>query len=200
MKIEGMDYNTQRESLRMPEYGRSIHLMVEHCIAIPDREMRQQCAETIVRTMELMFPALRQQTDYKQKLWDHLAIISDFRLDIDYPYPVTTAEKISQRPARMPYPKHSIPVRHYGNLVFKTLEYLKTMPAGEERDELTRLVTNQMKRDLVMYGNATPDNERIISDIAKYTDGTIQIDPEEFTFEFIVIDKKEEKPKKKKKK
>lgn len=75
------------------------------------------------------------------------------------------------------------------------------MPEGKERDELTRLVANQMKRDLVMYGNASPDNDRIISDIAKFTDGLIQIDPKKFTFEFIVIDKKpEEKTKKKKRK
>ena len=201
MNINGMDYNTQREKLRMPEYGRSIHLMVEHCIALPDRRQRQECAETIVKIMELMFPTLRQLPDYKHRLWDQLAIISNFRLDIDYPYEVTTAEKIRQRPSQLPYPKHRIPVRHYGNLVFETLEHIKSMPEGKERDELTRLVANQMKRDLVMYGNASPDNDRIISDIAKFTDGLIQIDPKKLTFEFIVIDKKpEEKTKKKKRK
>ncbi len=201
MNINGMDYNTQREKLRMPEYGRSIHLMVEHCVALPDRAQRQACAEKIVKIMELMFPALRQLPDYKHRLWDHLAIISNFRLDIDYPYEVTTADKIQRRPEPLPYPKHRIPVRHYGNLVFETLEHIKSLPEGKERDELTRLVANQMKRDLVMYGNASPDNERIISDIAKFTDGLIQIDPKKFTFEFIVIDKKpEEKAKKKKKK
>ncbi len=198
MNIEGLDYNTQREKLRMPEYGRSIHQMVEYCIGIEDRAERQLCAENIVYAMELLNPSLRHQADYKQKLWDHLAIMSDFKLDIDYPYDITTAEKIAERPSPLAYPKRSIPVRHYGSLVFHTLNHLKTMEPGEERDELTRLVANQMKRDLMMYGNASPDNERVISDIARFTDGVIQIDPSTFTFEFIVVDKKTEQKGKKK--
>ena len=124
--------------------------------------------------------------------------MSDFKLDIDYPYDVTTAEKIAERPSPLAYPKRNIPVRHYGSLVFHTLNHLKTMEPGEERDELTRLVANQMKRDLMMYGNASPDNERVISDIARFTDGVIQIDPSTFTFEFIVVDKKAEQKGKKK--
>jgi len=201
MNIAGMDYNTQREKLRMPEYGRNIHEMIAHCVLIEDREERQQCAEAIVVAMEKMNPELRQQQDYKQKLWDHLAIMSDFKLDIDYPYEITTAEDISRRPDPLPYGNKDIPVRHYGNLVFQILNHLKVMEPGEERDELTRLVANQMKRDLVMYGSSSPDNERIISDISYFTDGAIQIDPEDFEFEFISLDsKKVDKNKKNKKK
>lgn len=194
-----MDYNTQRTKLRMPEYGRNIHSMIEHCVLITDRDERQLCAESIVSAMEKMNPEIKQQADYKQKLWCHLAIMSNFELDIDYPYEVTDAEELMKKPEPLPYPNHRIPVRHYGDLVFQTLEHLKQMEPGAERDELTRLVANQMKRDLVMYGSSSPDNERIISDIAYFTDGIIQIDPENFQFEFVVIDKKEEKGKKKKK-
>lgn len=199
MNIEGMDYNTQRTKLRMPEYGRNIHSMIEHCVLITDKEERQLCAESIVLAMEKMNPEIKQQTDYKQKLWCHLAIMSNFELDIDYPYEVTDAEEINKKPEPLAYPAQKIPVRHYGNLVFQTLDHLKQMEPGEERDELTRLVANQMKRDLVMYGSSAPDNERIISDIAYFTDGVIQIDPQNFQFEFVVLDRKEEKGKKKKK-
>lgn len=197
MNITGMDYNTDRPRLRMPEYGRGIHQMVGHCLSLQDRDERQRCAEAIVKAMETMNPAVRQQADYKRKLWDHLAIMSDFKLDIDWPFEVTTAEKLAERPAPLRTVSHRIPVRHYGALVFQTLERLKTMEPGAERDELTRMVANQMKRDLIMYGNFGPDNDRIISDIARFTDGTVQIDPKTFQFEFIVIDKKPEEPKKK---
>ena len=196
-----MDYNTQRYKLRMPEYGRSIHEMIGHCVLIKDRRERQRCAEAIVAAMEKLNPEMRQQQGYKQKLWNHLAIMSDFKLDIDYPFPVTTAEEIGKRPNNVPYCKNRIPVRHYGALVFQSLDHLVKMEPGPERDELTRLVANQMKRDLIQYGNAGPDNERIISDIAHFTDGVIQIDPKKFQFEFINLnEKKSDKNKKNKKK
>lgn len=200
MNIDGMDYNTQRRRMRMPEYGRNIHQMVEHCVLIEDREERQRCAESIVAVMEKMTPEMRQQADYKQKLWDHLAIMSQFKLDIDYPYEVTSEEEFYKRPDPLPYSNRRIPVRHYGDLVFQTLAHLKTMEPGDERDALTRLVANQMKRDLVMYGSSGPDNERIISDIAQFTDGVIQIDPANFQFEFVVIDQKQHDKNKKRKK
>lgn len=196
-----MDYNTERRKMRMPEYGRNIHQMVEHCVLIKDRAERQQCAESIVVTMEKMNPDVRQQTDYKQKLWEHLAIMSNFELDVDYPYEITTSEEIAKRPDPLPYPKHRIPVRHYGDLVFQILDHLPQMEPGAERDELTRLVANQMKRDLIQYGSSAPDNERIIGDIAYFTNGVIQIDPEKFKFEFLKLDTKQgDKSKKKKKK
>lgn len=198
MEIKGMDYNTHRSKMRMPEYGRSIHLMIEHCKQIENRQLRQQCAETIVETMKRLHPDIKQQTDYKQRLWDHLAIMSDFQLDIDYPYDVTNAQKVSQRPNPVSIPKRRIPVRHYGNLVFRTLDYICEMEQGPEREALLSLVANQMKRDLMMYGNAAPDNDRIISDIAQFTDGKIQIDPETFKFDYIPAIRKEQNKKKKK--
>lgn len=182
-----MDYNTHRTKMRMPEYGRSIHLMVEHCKRIEDRQERQQCAESIVETMKQLYASNKGQQDFQQRLWDHLAIIANFELDIDYPCDVTNAAKVSERPAPMAIPKRSIPVRHYGNLVYKTLDYACGLPEGEEREELLRLVTTQMQRDLMMYGNASPDSERIASDIASMTDGRVQIDPDTFRFESVQV-------------
>lgn len=196
-----MDYNTHRSKMRMPEYGRSIHQMVEHCKTIGNRAERQRCAESIVETMKMLHPDIRLQTDYRQRLWDHLAIMSNFELDIDYPCDVSNALKATERPAPMALPKRHIPVRHYGNLVFKSLDHVRKMEQGPERDELLRLVANHMKRDLMTYGNAAPDNDRVISDIAQYTDGEIQIDPDKFKFDFIVVDsKRREKSKNKKRK
>ena len=200
MTFDGLDYNTSRSKLRMPEYGRCIHLMVEHCVALESKEERQQCAQSIIDAMARMKPEIKNQPDYVNKLWDHLAIISNFKLDIDYPCDVTTAEKIAEKPNPIPYPAQRIPVRHYGALVFRTLEHLKGMAPGPERDELTRLVANQMKRDIDTYGNAAPDNERVISDIRYFTDGVIEIDPTKFVFEYINLNNLLDDKKKKKKK
>lgn len=200
MDIKGMDYNTQRTRMRMPEYGRSIHLMIEHCKGLTNRTERQLCAENIVRIMKQQHPGNKQQTDYEERIWDHLAIMANFDLDIDYPVEVTSAEKFSERPNPLPIPKRRIPVRHYGNLVIKTLDHICTMDEGPERDELIRIVANQMKRDLITYGNAAPDNERVISDIANFTDGKVQIDPSKIKFDFIVTERKPEKNKNKNKK
>jgi len=149
MDIKGLDYNTQREQLVLPAYGREIQKMVEHAVGLPTKEERQQCAQTIVGIMERMYPQVRENADYKQKLWDHLAIMSNFQLDIDYPFDVSDALKIAKRPQPLAYPMAYIPVRHYGKMVCQLFEKLKNMPAGEERDELTRMTANQMKRDLL---------------------------------------------------
>lgn len=200
MNLEGLDYNTQRERMRMPEYGRCVHTMIRQCMAMERRSDRQRCAENIVKTMELMHPEIRQTPDYKQKLWDHLAIMCDFNLDIDYPYDISAARKIACRPEPMPYPKRRIPVRHYGSLVFQALEHIKGMPPGAKRDEACRIIANQMKRDVIQHGSAIPDNERILSDIAHFTDGAIQLDPEKVKLDYFAIESnaaKKGKPKKK---
>ena len=186
MTFDGLDYNTSRSKLRMPEYGRCIHLMVEHCIALKSKEERQLCAQSIIDAMVRMKPEIKNQPDYVNKLWDHLAIMSNFKLDIDYPCDVTTAEKIAEKPSPIPYPAQKIPVRHYGALVFRTLEHLKGMEPGPERDELTRLVANQMKRDLANWGHGSTDDEKVADDIARLTDGVIQLDLNEFKFEKII--------------
>lgn len=199
MTFQGLDYNTSRSHLRMPEYGRGIHLMIQHCIALEDRAERQRCAEAIIDAMARIKPEVKMQTDYEQKLWDHLAIMSDFKLDIDYPCEVTTSEKYSQPPTKVPYGRNAIPVRHYGNLIFKSIEHLKGMTPGEERDEFLTRVANQMKRDIVMYGNAGPDNERVMGDIERFTEGTVTV-PEDFVFEYINLDNRGDDKRKRKKK
>ena len=83
------DYNTQQKKLIMPEYGRNVQQMIDHCVSIEDREERTRCANTIINIMGNLFPHLRDVDDFKHKLWDHLAIMSDFKLDIDYPYEIT---------------------------------------------------------------------------------------------------------------
>ena len=173
MKIKGLDYNTQREHLVLPEYGREVQQMVYYCVGLKSRAERQRCANTIIAVMERMMPHNYEKKDYRQKLWDHLALMSGFQLDIDYPCDITEAHNMLKKPAPMRYPMKRIPVRHYGNMMFEVFELLKNMPNGVKRTELTRLAANQMKRDLVLWGHGSIDNEKVASDLADYTDGKI---------------------------
>ena len=183
MKIKGLDYNTQRERLVLPEYGREVQQMVDYCVSLKSRAERQRCANTIIAVMERMMPHTYENKDYRQKLWDHLALMSGFQLDIDYPCDITEAQKMLQKPAPMRYPMKRIPVRHYGNMMFEVFELLKNLPNGAERTELTRLAANQMKRDLVLWGHGSSDDEKVASDLADCTDGKIQLDLETFKFD-----------------
>ena len=185
MNKEGLDYNTQREKLAMPEYGREIQQMVDYCVKLEDREERQHCAESIIVIMDRMFPENRGVENHAQKLWDHLAIMSGFQLDIDYPNDIQGAEKITEKPAPIAYPMQRIPVRHYGAMLFEIFDRLKTMEPGAERDELVRLTANQMHRNLVQWSHGSSDEQKVVSDLARFTDGKIQLDLNTFAFEKV---------------
>ena len=200
MKIQGLDYNTQREKLQLPEYGREIQKMIDHAATLPDREERLRCAMTIVKLMETKVPQVRENTNHEQTLWDHLFLMSHGQLDIDWPYDVSEAEKIHTKPQPMALPQAEIRLRHYGRLVAEMIEKLKEMPEGQERDELAQLTANQMKRDLVLWGHGSMDDERVASDLARLTDGIIQLDLDAFSFAPVAIAEEKSSGKKKKKK
>jgi hypothetical protein len=183
MNIQGLDYNTQREQLVLPEYGREIQLMIDHAVALPTKAERQRCAESIISIMDRMFPQNHQNADYEHKLWDHLALMSRFQLDIDWPFDISKAAQIASKPEPLTYPMNKIAVRHYGHLLFEMFEKLKTMPEGPERDELVRVTANQMKRCLIQWSNGSSDNEKVASDLARFTDGKIQLDLSNFKFD-----------------
>ena len=199
MKIKGLDYNTQREKLIMPEYGREIQKMVEYACELPTKEERLKCAKTIIRQMETKNPQLLDNVDYEQTLWDHLYLMSHRELEIDWPYDVSEADKILAKPKPMKLPNSKIKLRHYGHLVEELFEQLKKMPAGEERDALVRKTANQMKRDLTEWGHGSIDDERVASDLARFTDGIIQLDLNNFVFDKVILSDKNPSGKKKKK-
>ena len=183
MKIKGLDYNTQREQLVLPEYGREVQSMVDYCMDLKDRQERQRCAESIVAIMERMKPRVGDAKEYRHKLWDHLALMSGFRLDIDYPFDISQAHHMMEKPKPMAYPMKRIPVRHYGNMMFEIFDKLKTLPELFRSATLIRLAANQMKRDLMQWGHGSSDNEKVASDIANYTHGTVELDLSTFKFD-----------------
>ena len=172
--------------------------MVNYAVTLNTKEERQRCAETIINIMERMFPQAKENIDYRQKLWDHLAIMSEFKLDIDYPVDITEAKSIAKRPEPMAYPKQKNPVKHYGSMVFELFDKLKTMERGRERDELTRLTANQMKRNLMLWSHGSSDDEKIASDLERFTNGTVKLDLDNFKFNIGSMKEPGEKRRKRK--
>ena len=197
MDIKGLDYNTQREKLVMSEYGREIQKMIEIACELPTKEERLNCAQTIIKLMETKNPQLRENDDFEQTLWNHLYLMSHRELEIDWPYNISEADSIMSKPKPMNLPKDGVRLRHYGRLIEELFEKLKAMPEGEERDTLVRYTANQMKRSLAQYGHGYMDDERIADDLARFTNGVIQIDLSTFKFDKITVN--EEKKGKKKK-
>jgi len=200
MNIKGLDYNTKREKLLMPEYGREIQKMVDYAVGLPDKDERTKCARSIVELMETKVPQMRANADYEQALWDHLYLMSGKQLDIDWPFDVDGAEKIHEKPAPLPLPQGKIKLRHYGKLVEELLEKLKDMPDGNERNELIRVTANQMKRDLMTWGHGSIDDEKVADDMARLTDGAVQLDLNAFIFDKVTPIVNEVSGKKKKRK
>lgn len=174
-----MDYNTQRPHLILPEYGRCIQDMVMHAITIEDKDERQRCAFTIIDLMANMQEYSGNEDDFYQKLWNHLAYISGYKLDIDYPVEIQRMDDNQIKREPIPLPKKNISQRHYGAIVEAMTKQLSEMEPGDERDELVRLVANQMKRAIANWNVNALDDEKIMEDLARLTDGKIQMLPSE---------------------
>ena len=170
-----MQYNTQQKRMPLPEYGRSIQNMVDHALTIEDRSERQRCANTIINIMGNMFPHLRDVPDFKHKLWDHLAIMSDFKLDIDYPYEIIRKDNLITKPEVVPYPSTKIRYRHYGRTLEVLIKKAIDFPEGEEKQNLVALICNHMKKDYMSWNKDTVDDRKIADDLAELSDGKLQI-------------------------
>ena len=170
-----MKYNTQQKKMLLPEYGRSVQNMVDYCITIADKDERQRCANTIITIMGNMFPQYRDIPDFKHKLWDHLAIMSDFKLDIDYPYEVIRQEKLFVKPDSIPYPSKEVLYRHYGIIIEKLIRQACEMEEGEERDSLVALICNHMRLDYVLWNKDVIDDAKIEKDLNEYSKGKLHL-------------------------
>ena len=165
--------------MELPEYGRSVQNMVDHALTIEDREERQRCANTIVSIMGGMFPHLRDVPDFRRKLWDHLAIMADFSLDVDYPYEVIKREEFHVPPQRVPYQTGEIKNRHYGRIVEEMIAYACTLEEGEEKKQLIELIAIQMKKNYIAWNKEGVDDKKIFEDLRIYTKGAIDITDKE---------------------
>ena len=161
-----MDYNTSRNKMILPEYGRNIHKMVEHCLTIEDRQKRTECAQAIVGVMSNIAALQKDVTDFRQKLWDHLMIISDFRLDIDAPFVLPTRESTEVKIGKIPYPKSRIEIKHYGKNTQKLIETAVAIEDEEDRKNFAFQVANHMKKSYLLWNKDVVTDEKILEDLA----------------------------------
>ena len=161
----GYDYNTSRSRLILPEYGRNIQKMVEYTMSVEDRTERNRLAHAVIIIMGNMNPHLRDINDFKHKLWDHLAIMSGFQLDIDYPYEVPKPEEFMEKPRRVSYNDNEIKYRHYGRIIEMMIAEAAKFPEGDEKDELTKLIANHMKKSYMTWNRDSVTDEIIFNDL-----------------------------------
>lgn len=158
----------------MPEYGRNVQQMIDFCLTIEDRDERNACARTVVDTICRLNPQLRNNPEWRAKLWDHLAIMSDFKLDIDYPSEPVTPETLSSRPGKVEIPQHAIVKRVYGANIMKMIDIAMGMePDDPDRQEFVMMLANHMKKLLVAENPEAATDGRVFADLANLSKGHI---------------------------
>jgi len=190
---EDKDYNTNRPQMVIPEYGRNIQKMVEHAIATEDKEERNKIAHAIISVMGQLNPHLRDIADFKHKLWDHLFIISDFKLDVDSPYPLPDKQVIFEKPEIMGYPETKNNLRQYGKSVVSLIDVAIAMEDKAEQSALTGVILNLMKKTYLMFNQDSVDDNQIVADLKMISKDKLSV-PEGFqmisTNEVLAMTKK----------
>lgn len=159
----------------MPEYGRAVQQMVEHCKTLEDKAERMRCAKSIISTMANISEHNTEKEDFVKKLWNHLAMISKYELDIDYPVEIEQKEARDARPEKLAYPQKRIQKRNYGAIVESFAAYMKGLENDPKRAQLALQIANHMKRDLCNWSVDTMSDEKVVDDLARYTGGNVQI-------------------------
>lgn len=171
-----MEYNTQQPKMIIPEYGRNIQGMIEYCCTLKDRDERNLCARAIIQVMGQLNPHLRDVADFTHKLWDHLFIISEFKLDVDSPYPKPSPETFKEKPERLTYPSGKIRYKHYGKSIEKIIEKAKTLKDGAEKDELTRHIANHLKKSYLNWNKDSITDDVIFKNLQELSGGELKMD------------------------
>ena len=173
-----LDYNTQRPRLPIPEYGRLVQRMVDHVLALEDREQRTRQAKAIIQVIARLNPQLRNSDNFERTLWDHLHIMSEFKLDVDAPFPPPTPEELDSKPAPVKYPRSDIRFGHYGKVVERMIAQCAAMEPGPEREAYALLIANLMKRQFLVWNRDTVPDGVILKDLSDLSKGRIRIKEE----------------------
>ena len=196
-----MKYNTARDHLILPEYGRNVQKMVDHATTIQNKEERNKCVKTIIDFMGQMNPQLRDLKEFNHKLWDDLFIISKFQLEADSPYPLPEPKKLDERPEKMPYPKNKIKFPFYGAALENMIRYAVNQNDGRDKEIMTGMIANHMKKSYLLFNKHSVSNDTIILHLKQLSDNKLILPKD---FEFIrsssVINKSQRNYKKKFKK
>lgn len=173
--VENLEYNTERPMLFIPEYGRHFQKMVDHAVSIADREERNKVAKSIISVMGNLQPHLRDVPDFQHKLWDQLFIMSDFKLDVDSPFPITSKEVLQQRPEPLEYPQNHPKYRFYGNNIKRMIDVAVKWEKGDMRSGLEYAIANHMKKCYLNWNKDTVEDSAIFAHLKELSDGQIDL-------------------------
>ncbi len=175
-----MQYNTAKDHLTIPEYGRHVQNMINHAINLNEKKEQQKCVDAIIAFMGQMNPHLRDIKEFTHKLWDHLHIMSDFKLKVDSPYPKPEIEKIIEKPEPMKYPGNEIKFSYYGKTIPKMIETALRLPTIE-KEIMTGMIANQMKKSYILFNENSVDNNVIKLHLKQLSKGKLEL-PNDFEF------------------
>lgn len=167
------DYNSTRPKLILAEYGRNVQNMVDYICSLPTKDERNRYAQVVIDMMGVLNPHLRDVSDFKHKLWDHLHIISDFKIDVDSPYPVPARDAIHKKPDLLDYPQHRIRYKHYGHTIERMIEKALLMSSPENRQRMAMSIANFMKMAYMTWNKDTVQDEHIIQNLAELSNGQL---------------------------
>ncbi len=170
-----LEYNSDREHLIIPEYGRHIQKLVNHCIAIEDEEERNKMANAIVKVMGNLQPHLRDVPDFQHKLWDQLFIMSDYRLEVSTPYQRPEREVLQAKPKGLPYPISATKYRFYGNNIQIMIDTALTWDEGELKDALVYTIANHMKKCYLNWNKDTVEDIVIFKHLSELSNGELNL-------------------------
>ena len=174
--IDNLEYNTERTKLIIPEYGRHLHKMIDQALSCNDRNERNNIAKAIIGVMGNLNPHLRDVPDFQHKLWDQLFIMSDFKLDVDSPYPLPSKEEFSQRPDKLNYPQNFPKYRFYGNNIKRMIDVAIDWEEGEMKKQLIYVIANHMKKCFLNWNKDTVEDDVIFGHLLELSDGKLTLD------------------------
>ena len=174
-EVFNLEYNTERPQLIIPEYGRHFQKMVDYAMSIEDDEERNKIAQAIISVMGNLQPHFRDVPDFQHKLWDQLFIMSDFKLKVDSPYPVTTKEMLQERPEPLGYPQNFPKYRFYGNNIKQMIDVAMSWEKGDKRDGLEYAIANHMKKCYLNWNKDTVEDKIIFKHLHELSDGEIDL-------------------------
>ena len=170
-----LEYNTEREHLIIPEYGRHLQKMINHAKTRPTKEERNKLVKAIIAVMGNLQPHLRDVADFQHKLWDQLFIMADFELDVDSPYDLPSKELLQSRPEPLKYPQNHPKYRFYGNNIKTMIDVAKTWEDGEMKTALTFTIANHMKKCFLNWNKDTVEDAVIFDHLYELSDGTLDL-------------------------
>jgi len=173
-----LEYNSERPGMAIPEYGRHVKKLVDHCIQLEDKDERNKMAKAIIDVMGNLQPHLRDVPDFKHKLWDQLFIIADFNLDVESPYTKPSKEELKEKPEKLAYPKSASKYRYYGHNMQTMIDIAISWEQDEKREKLVQTIGNHMKKCYLIWNKDTVSDDTIKKHIEDLSDNKLTLDIE----------------------